>query len=111
MDSYQSSTFPNFSTSDVMRSKGYGVSRGTFNRVIERFEKEEMNGDVKKLKELYGSFELVENLSEDICSRVCKLIRRNVWGDDREMIVGALGAAMVVSGGGGGGGRGEDFNF
>lgn len=69
---------------DVMRGKGYGVSRGTFNRVIERFEKEEMSSDVKKLKELYGSNELVANSSKEACSRVCKLIRGNVWGDDVE---------------------------
>ncbi|KAM3270088.1 hypothetical protein P3S67_029994 [Capsicum chacoense] len=82
MLSYQPSTFHNFSTSDVIRGEGYRVSRGTFNWVIKRFEKEEMSGDVKKLKELYGSSELVDNLSENICSRVCKLIRGNIWGDD-----------------------------
>ncbi|PHT28619.1 hypothetical protein CQW23_31752 [Capsicum baccatum] len=82
MLSYQPSTFRNFSTSDVIRGKGYGVSRVTFNRVIKRFEKEEMSGDVKKLKELYGSSELVDNLSENICSRVYKLIRGNIWGHD-----------------------------
>lgn len=68
---------------EIMRSKGYGVSRGTFNRAIERFEKEKLSGDVKRLKELYGS-ELVDNSSEEVCSRVCKLIRGNVWGDDVE---------------------------
>ncbi|PHU10470.1 hypothetical protein BC332_22330 [Capsicum chinense] len=77
MLSHQPSTFRNFSTSDVN-----GVSRGTFNRVIKRFEKEEMSGDVKKLKELYGSSELVDNLSENVCSRVCRLIRENIWGDN-----------------------------
>ncbi|KAM3379223.1 hypothetical protein P3S68_011637 [Capsicum galapagoense] len=82
MLSYQPSTFRNFSTSDVIRGKGHGVPRGTFNQVIKRFEKEEMSGDVKKLKELYGSFELVDNLSENVCSRVCKLIRGNIWGDN-----------------------------
>ncbi|PHU25441.1 hypothetical protein BC332_03773 [Capsicum chinense] len=105
----QPSTFCNFSISDVMRGKGYEVSRGTFNWVIERFKKEEMSGDVKKLKDLYGSSELVENSSENVCSRVCKLIYGNKWGDNGETIVGVLGAAMVVSGGGGG--RGRDFNF
>ncbi|KAM3342692.1 hypothetical protein P3S68_027658 [Capsicum galapagoense] len=109
MLSYQPSTFRNFSISDVMRGKGYEVSRGTFNWVIERFKKEEMSGDVKKLKELYGSSELVENSSENVCSRVCKLIYGNKWGDNGETIVGVLGTAMVVSGGGGG--RGRDFNF
>ncbi|KAM3201035.1 hypothetical protein P3L10_033398 [Capsicum annuum] len=103
MLSYQPSTFRNFSTSDVMGGKGYGVSKGTFNRVIERFEKEEMSGHVKKLKELYASSELVDNSSENVYSKVCKLIRENVWGDDGETIVGALEAAMVISGGRGGG--------
>ncbi|XP_060192311.1 pentatricopeptide repeat-containing protein At3g02490, mitochondrial-like [Lycium barbarum] len=63
----------------VMKSKGYGVSRGTFNRAIERFEKDKLSDDVKKLKELYG-----DNSSEEVCSKVCKLIRGNVWGDDVE---------------------------
>ncbi|KAF3655277.1 hypothetical protein FXO38_00336 [Capsicum annuum] len=92
---------PNQSTS--ISGKGYGVSKGTFNRVIERFEKEEMSGHVKKLKELYASSELVDNSSENVYSKVCKLIRENVWGDDGETIVGALEAAMVISGGRGGG--------
>ncbi|MCD7463850.1 hypothetical protein HAX54_051558 [Datura stramonium] len=69
-----------WSVVEIMKSKGYGVSRGTFNRAIERFEKEKLNGDVKKLKELYGS-ELADNSSEEVCSRVCKLICGNVWGD------------------------------
>lgn len=68
---------------EIMKSKGYGVSRGTFNRAMERFEKEKLNGDVEKLKKLY-SYELADNSSEEVCSRVCKLIRRNVWGDDVE---------------------------
>ncbi|CAN4082771.1 unnamed protein product [Withania somnifera] len=68
---------------EIMRSKGYGVSRITFKRAIERFEKEKLSDDVKKLKDLYGS-ELVDNSSEEVCSRVCKLILGNVWGDDVE---------------------------
>ncbi|XP_016487031.1 pentatricopeptide repeat-containing protein At3g02490, mitochondrial-like [Nicotiana tabacum] len=68
---------------EIMKSKGYGVSRGTFNRTIERFEKDKLSGDVKKLKEFYGP-ELADNSSEEVCSRVCKLIRGNVWGDDVE---------------------------
>ncbi|XP_009630584.1 pentatricopeptide repeat-containing protein At3g02490, mitochondrial [Nicotiana tomentosiformis] len=68
---------------EIMKSKGYGVSRGTFNRTIERFEKDKLSGDVKKLKELYGP-ELADNSSEEVCSRVCKLICGNVWGDDVE---------------------------
>ncbi|KAJ8567171.1 hypothetical protein K7X08_019379 [Anisodus acutangulus] len=70
---------------EIMKSKGYGVSRVTFNRAIERFEKDNLSGDVKKLKELYGCSELADvNSSDEVCSRVCKLIRGNVWGDDVE---------------------------
>ncbi|XP_049346385.1 pentatricopeptide repeat-containing protein At3g02490, mitochondrial-like [Solanum verrucosum] len=68
---------------EIMKSKGYGVSRGTFNRAIERFEKEKLSGNLEKLKKLYSS-ELANNSSEEVCSRVCKLIRGNVWGDDVE---------------------------
>ncbi|PHT89550.1 hypothetical protein T459_04663 [Capsicum annuum] len=73
--SISSSDFPALHQSIFI--SGYEVSRGTFNWVIERFKKEEMSGDVKKLKELYGSSELVENSSENVCSRVCKLIYGN----------------------------------
>ncbi|CAN4079551.1 unnamed protein product [Withania somnifera] len=68
---------------EIMKSKGYGVSRGTFNRAMERFDKEKLSDDVKKLKGLYGS-EVVDNSSEEVCSRICKLIRGNVWEDDVE---------------------------
>ncbi|KAJ8546267.1 hypothetical protein K7X08_018850 [Anisodus acutangulus] len=69
---------------EIMKSKGYGVSRVTFNRAIERFEKDKLSDDVKKLRELYGCSELADNSSEEVYSRVCKLIRGNVWGDDVE---------------------------
>ncbi|CAK9185947.1 unnamed protein product [Ilex paraguariensis] len=39
----------------IMKKKGYGVSKGTFSRVSEKFEKERMGSDLEKLKELYAS--------------------------------------------------------
>ncbi|CAK9134051.1 unnamed protein product [Ilex paraguariensis] len=67
----------------IMKKKGYGVSKGTFIRVSEKFEKEGMGSDLEKLKELFASGS-VDNSIENVCSRVCKVIRREVWGDTVE---------------------------
>ncbi|XP_015880448.2 pentatricopeptide repeat-containing protein At3g02490, mitochondrial [Ziziphus jujuba] len=67
----------------MMKKKGYGVSKGVRDRVLEKFEKEGMDGDVEKLR---GVFALgsIDNSSEKICSRMSKIIRNEVWGDDVE---------------------------
>ncbi|XP_052197881.1 pentatricopeptide repeat-containing protein At3g02490, mitochondrial-like [Diospyros lotus] len=68
---------------EIMKTKGYGVSKGTHTMVLEKFEKEGLDADLDKLKELYTSGS-VDNSVEKVCSRVCKVIRRQVWGDDVE---------------------------
>uniref|UniRef100_A0A5B7A036 Pentacotripeptide-repeat region of PRORP domain-containing protein n=1 Tax=Davidia involucrata TaxID=16924 RepID=A0A5B7A036_DAVIN len=68
---------------EIMKKKGYGVSKGTHVRVLEKFEKDRLKSDSEKLKELFSSGS-VDNSVEKVCSRVCKLIREEVWGDEVE---------------------------
>ncbi|KAA8547852.1 hypothetical protein F0562_004281 [Nyssa sinensis] len=68
---------------EIMKKKGYGVSKGTHVRVLEKFEKDGLNSDSEKLKELFSSGS-VDNSVEKVCTRVCKLIRKEVWGDEVE---------------------------
>lgn len=67
----------------VMKSKGYGVNRGTVVRVSKKFEKDGLRGDLGKLEELFASGS-AGNSVEKICSRVLKVFETNVWGDDVE---------------------------
>ncbi|KAL2329740.1 hypothetical protein Fmac_017321 [Flemingia macrophylla] len=62
----------------VMKQKGYGVSKGVKETVLERFEKDGMGDDVAKLKGLF------DNADEKNVSVVCRIVRHNVWGDDVE---------------------------
>ncbi|KAG5016799.1 hypothetical protein AAZX31_08G249300 [Glycine max] len=63
---------------DVMKKKGYGVSKGVKEIVLESFEKGGMVADVAKLKGLY------DNLNEKNIAIVCRIVRNNVWDDDVE---------------------------
>ncbi|KAL6572818.1 hypothetical protein OROHE_002294 [Orobanche hederae] len=77
---------------EIMKKKGYGVSKGAFVRISEKFQKDGLDDDVEKLKELYacGSPSCTrndaskQNSLEIICSRTSNIITREVWGDDVE---------------------------
>ncbi|KAG8366993.1 hypothetical protein BUALT_Bualt16G0026200 [Buddleja alternifolia] len=77
---------------EVMKTKGYGVSKGAYVRIYERFEKDGLSDDVERLKELYalGSASSDrgeasnDNCNENVGSRISKIVRREVWGDDVE---------------------------
>lgn len=66
-----------------MKKKGYGVSKGTFVKALDKFEKDGLSDDVKKLKDLYASGS-IDNSVEKLSSRVCRVIRQDVWGDNVE---------------------------
>ncbi|KAJ7971157.1 Pentatricopeptide repeat-containing protein [Quillaja saponaria] len=68
---------------DVMKKKGYGVSKGVRDEVLKKFEKEGMGNDIENLKKLFASGS-IDNSTEKVSSRVCKIIRNDVWGDDVE---------------------------
>ncbi|KAF8398878.1 hypothetical protein HHK36_014742 [Tetracentron sinense] len=68
---------------EIMKKKGYGISKRTYITVSERFEKDEMVSDLDKLKEMFTS-KSAENSVEGVCSRVCKIVRQGEWGEDVE---------------------------
>ena len=68
---------------EAMKKKGYGVSKAAYVKALEKFEKEELTSDLGKLRGLYASGS-IDNSTEKICSRVCKIIRSELWGDNVE---------------------------
>ncbi|KAK6258960.1 Pentatricopeptide repeat - like 10 [Theobroma cacao] len=68
---------------DVMKQKGYGISGGVRDRVAAKFEKDVLESDLERLKGVFASGS-VDSSMEKFCSRVCKIVRSNVWGDDVE---------------------------
>ncbi|XVF15090.1 hypothetical protein REPUB_Repub09cG0119400 [Reevesia pubescens] len=68
---------------DVMKKKGYGISGGVRDRVAVKFEKEGLESDLERLRGVFASGS-VDDSVEKVCSRVCKIIRSDLWGDDVE---------------------------
>ncbi|XP_031276181.1 pentatricopeptide repeat-containing protein At3g02490, mitochondrial-like [Pistacia vera] len=68
---------------DAMKKKGYGVSGHVRNKMTEKFEKEGLDSDLEKLKGVFATGS-IDNSIEKISSRVCKIVRSEVWGDDVE---------------------------
>ncbi|RVW44768.1 Pentatricopeptide repeat-containing protein, mitochondrial [Vitis vinifera] len=68
---------------EVMKKKGYGVSKAAYVKALENFEKEALGSDLEKLRGLFASGS-VDNSIQKICSRVSKIIRSEVWGDNVE---------------------------
>nr|XP_023877985.1 pentatricopeptide repeat-containing protein At3g02490, mitochondrial-like [Quercus suber] len=75
---------------EVMNKKGYGISKGVQNKVLERFQKDGLGGYVEKLRAVYASG-LVDNSVEKVCSKLCKIVRSEVWSDDVERQIRELG--------------------
>lgn len=70
---------------EVMKKKGYGVSKNTFIKVSESFSGEGLVSDSEMLMEIYSSSMPAEDSLERVCSRVCKIIREDEWGDGVKM--------------------------
>ncbi|KAL1538866.1 pentatricopeptide repeat-containing protein, mitochondrial-like protein [Salvia divinorum] len=77
---------------DIMKEKGYGMKRGAFDRISERFMKDGASVEVEKLKVLYATC-YSSRKNKDVaggdsgvsdCVRVGEMIRKRVWGDDVE---------------------------
>lgn len=68
---------------EVMKKKGYGVSKAVYVKALQKFEEEGLGGDLEKLRGLFASGS-VDNSIEKLCSRVCKIIRSELWGDNIE---------------------------
>ncbi|KAK9067138.1 hypothetical protein SSX86_014463 [Deinandra increscens subsp. villosa] len=80
---------------EIMKKKGYGVKKGASVRAMAKFQQEGLEGDVKKLNDLFASGS-VDVSVEKISSRVCKVIRQAPWGDDVETKLQEMG--VVYSG-------------
>lgn len=75
---------------DSMRKIGFGVKKGAFDKVLERFEKDGLVNDVQKLKGLYSK-DLNAASVELVSGRVCKIVRREAWGENVEKELSDLG--------------------
>ena len=58
---------------EVMNKKGYRISKGVQNKVLERFQKDGLGGDVEKLKVVYASG-LVGNSMEKVVQSCVRLL-------------------------------------
>ncbi|KAL3526663.1 hypothetical protein ACH5RR_011319 [Cinchona calisaya] len=70
----------------IMKKKGYGVSKGTFVKASEKFEKDGLTDDGENLRKLYASGS-TDNSVENLSSRVCRVIRSEIWGDNVEKLL------------------------
>ncbi|KAL5808222.1 hypothetical protein ACOSQ3_028913 [Xanthoceras sorbifolium] len=68
---------------DSMKKIGYGVSAHVRNKMTEIFEKEGSKSDLDKLNGIFAAGS-IDNSIEKVSTRVCKIIRSEVWGDDVE---------------------------
>ncbi|XP_051140727.1 pentatricopeptide repeat-containing protein At3g02490, mitochondrial-like [Andrographis paniculata] len=88
---------------ESMKKKGYGVSKGTYDKIFERFQNDGLSEDIEKLKDLYASgsasckksSETVENKTEDKIVRISEMILSEVWGDDLERRLRGLGVKFT----------------
>ncbi|OVA19740.1 Pentatricopeptide repeat [Macleaya cordata] len=66
---------------EIMKKNGYGISRTTYIKVSENFEKEKMVSDLDRLKEVYSS-KSGDDPTATMCSRVCKVINEKEWDEE-----------------------------
>ncbi|XP_075501273.1 LOW QUALITY PROTEIN: pentatricopeptide repeat-containing protein At3g02490, mitochondrial-like [Primulina tabacum] len=75
-----------------MKKKGFGVSKGTFIRISDKFKADGLNEDVEKLEDVYASGSASikindprnDSTAHKFSSWVSQIIRREVWGNDVE---------------------------
>uniref|UniRef100_A0A2P2J967 Uncharacterized protein MANES_02G063000 n=1 Tax=Rhizophora mucronata TaxID=61149 RepID=A0A2P2J967_RHIMU len=78
---------------ETMKLKGYGVSKGTRDKVMEKFQKEGLTGDMERLKGFLASGS-TDNSIEKIGLRMSRIIRNQVWGDPVEEQIRGLNVAF-----------------
>ena len=76
---------------DKMKTKGYGVSGVTRDRVLEKFENEGLKGDIEKLKGVFATGS-IDNSVEKIGLRMSRIVRSKFWGEDVEGEIKGLSA-------------------
>ncbi|PON58021.1 Pentatricopeptide repeat [Parasponia andersonii] len=78
---------------EVMKRKGYGISKGVRDKVLERFEEDGLGGDVERLKGVFSSGS-VDHSEEKISLRIYRIVRNEVWGDNVEKQIKDLNATF-----------------
>ncbi|CAL1392305.1 unnamed protein product [Linum trigynum] len=68
---------------ETMAKKGYGMSRVTHDRVKDKFEKEGLDSDLRKLSAVFASGSTDDSM-EKLGVRISRVIRNNVWSEDVE---------------------------
>ncbi|OWM84692.1 hypothetical protein CDL15_Pgr027479 [Punica granatum] len=68
---------------EVMKRKGYGVSKGVRDKVLEKFEKEGRNSDMEKLRGVFASGSIDKSL-EKMCARICRIVQNEAWSEEVE---------------------------
>ncbi|XP_038890460.1 pentatricopeptide repeat-containing protein At3g02490, mitochondrial-like [Benincasa hispida] len=66
-----------------MKKKGYGISKTVRDKVLEKFEKDGLESEAEKLRDVFASGS-IDRSPEKIGLIVYRLIRKNVWGEDVE---------------------------
>ncbi|KAF5182728.1 Pentatricopeptide repeat-containing protein [Thalictrum thalictroides] len=65
---------------EIMKKKGYRLSKVTYVKIL---EKREIIKGLDELKEMYGSIP-DQNSVDWLCSRTCKILRTNEWGEEAQ---------------------------
>ncbi|KAG1364299.1 pentatricopeptide repeat-containing protein, mitochondrial-like [Cocos nucifera] len=59
---------------EIMKKKGFGISKGTYLKISESFKEQEMERDFSFLKEIYF-LNSHENVAGRMCPQICKILR------------------------------------
>lgn len=68
---------------EIMKRKGYGVSKGVRDKMLEKYEREGRNSDIEKLRGIFASGS-IDNSVEKACARICRIVKNEVWSEDVE---------------------------
>ncbi|KAK4740915.1 hypothetical protein SAY87_024503 [Trapa incisa] len=69
---------------EIMKKKGYGVSKGVRDKMLEKYEEEGRNSDIEKLRGIFASGS-IDNSEEKICARICRIVRKEIWSEEVEV--------------------------
>ncbi|OAY60365.1 pentatricopeptide repeat-containing protein At3g02490, mitochondrial [Manihot esculenta] len=78
---------------ETMKKKGYGVSKGVRDKVVEKFEKEGLRSDVEQLKAVFATGSTDKSV-EKVGLRASRIVRNQVWGEDVEQKIKDLDVAF-----------------
>ncbi|KAJ4846485.1 hypothetical protein Tsubulata_021648 [Turnera subulata] len=68
---------------ETMKKKGYGISRGTRDKMSDKFAKEGLKSDLERLQGVFASGS-VDKSVEKVGLVVSRIVKNQVWGEDVE---------------------------